>query len=247
MSELPSSDMFVASAVQFLVEGNENDAATILLSCSAQLFPGEHYDLGRQAVDIVLYGSRAIHDVLDSWDNPIGKAIRVALNAAIPWDMYPDTIIPRAQRVEIDNDWRQELQKVIKGTGVDNQGVPIAGSDLQLWHGLRFRSKTEIKIAQTLQGRGALFFPNCRSRIRVEDGYVLREPDFLVCQEGKWGILQVDGEPWHGGHTRAKEQKDDLSFHKYGIKVVLHFSANECWNSTDSVVDEFLQLLRKNG
>jgi hypothetical protein len=40
-------------------------------------------------------------------------------------------------------------------------------------------------------------------RMRLEDGFTIREPGFLVCQDGKWGILQVDGEPWHGGHTRA--------------------------------------------
>jgi len=246
MSELPSPDVFLASAVQFLVEGGENDAATLLLSCSIQLaieqrenFNGEEWEV----VNIGVFGPRAAYDgIRDTWSDT-GKAIRAAFEAVLPWDKQSFEVIPRAQLVEADSGWRQELQKVIQGTGVDNQGVPIEGSDIQVWHGLRFRSKTEIKIAQALQGRAVLFFPNCRARLRMEDGFGNREPDFLVCQEGKWGILQVDGEPWHGGHTRAREQNDDRLFHAYGVRVVQHYSANECWNNTNRVIDEFLQFL----
>ncbi len=251
MSELPSADVFLASAVQFLVEGNETEAAAILLSCSVELVPLDQYDywdnVSSQGVNIIVFGPRAAYNTLDAPGNPPGNTIREAFRAAMPWDKYINDVIPRAQPGPFDQSWRRELEKVIKGKGVNNQAVPIEGSEIQLWHGLRFRSKVEVKIAQSLQGRGVLYFPNCLCRIRQEDGFGLKEPDFLVCQEGKWGILEVDGEPWHGGHTRAKEQKKDISFHRYGIKVVLHFSASECWSNPDAVVDEFLQLLRRNG
>lgn len=251
MSTLPPPDAFLASAVQYLVEGSENDAAAILLGCTIELEPRGTWDYfggkGREAVDVEIAGPRMVVDALADWDNSIGKSIQRAISALMPSDKYANSVVAWAQYIEIDGNWRQELQKMIKGNDGLNQGMPIEGSEIQVWHGLRFRSKTEVKIAQTLQGRNVLFFPNCRARLRIEDGFGSREPDFLVCQEGKWGILQVDGEPWHSGYTRAKEQRDDLSFQKYGIKVVLHFSANRCWENTDGVVDEFLDLLDRIG
>jgi len=247
--ELPPPDVFLASAVQFLVEGGENEAATVLLACSKidlALQNGTYWTNGKdlQAVSIELVGPRAVVDALQDERKPLAMDIRRALDALMPSDKCIASLTARAQYVSIDDGWREELQKVIEGTGVSNQGTPIEGKAVELWHGLRFRSKTERRIAQVLQTRNALFFPNCRARLKLDDGFGTREPDFLVCQEGQWGILQVDGEPYHGGHTRAKEQNDDRLFQAYGLIVVQHYSANDCWNNTDHVVDQFLRLLR---
>lgn len=250
MSDLPSPDVFLASAIQFLVEGGENDAAALLLSCTVELsiqIQNDSWGEDYEEVSVGVFGPRAAYDGIEESGSDIGGAIRKAFEAMLPLGVYSCRVNARAQRIEIDGSWREELKKVVRGTGVSNQGVPIEGRDIQLWHGLRFRSRTEVKIAESLQGRGILFFPNCRCRIVQDDGYIVREPDFLICQEGKWGILQVDGEPYHGGHTRAKEQKDDRLFHRFGVAVIQHVSAHECWTNTNSVVDEFLRLLRQNG
>ncbi len=46
-----------------------------------------------------------------------------------------------------------------------NQGL---GAPLE-WNGLRFRSKSEIKIAQVLDQRKVLYFPNARGRLLPSD------------------------------------------------------------------------------
>jgi hypothetical protein len=68
-----------------------------------------------------------------------------------------------------------------------------------------------------------------------------REPDFLVCFYGKWGILQVDGEPFHPPARTVHEH--DRLFHHHGIAVVRHFDATRCYENSDGVVAEFLGLL----
>ena len=60
---------------------------------------------------------------------------------------------------------------------------------------LRFRSKAEIAIYDELKRRDVLFFPNPGRRPGAsasEYGAAVakREPDFLICYKGKWGILE---------------------------------------------------------
>ena len=72
-----------------------------------------------------------------------------------------------------------------------------------------------------------------------------REPDFLVCYEGKWGILEVDGEDSHPPSRTVDDHERDRLFKQHGILLVEHFDASECWENADGVVKKFLELLRK--
>jgi hypothetical protein len=65
------------------------------------------------------------------------------------------------------------------------------------WNKNRLRSHSEMRVAVALDEAGVLFLPNCLGRLSVPAGRKNLECDFLVCQDGKWGILEVDGEPWH--------------------------------------------------
>jgi hypothetical protein len=58
---------------------------------------------------------------------------------------------------------------------------------------LRFRSPAEIAIYDELSRRPLLFFPNAAAVLGGAKK-VKREPDFLICQEGKWGILGLPHE-----------------------------------------------------
>jgi hypothetical protein len=72
-----------------------------------------------------------------------------------------------------------------------------------------------------------------------------READFLVCLDGKWGILEVDGEPFHPPARTVHEHEQDRLFHNHGIAVVQHFDASRCYEDADGVVKQFLGLLKK--
>jgi hypothetical protein len=88
---------------------------------------------------------------------------------------------------------------------------------------------------------GVLFLPNCRGRLGFKTREN-READFLVCCDGKWGILEIDG-AFH--QSAADDHERDRLFKAHGIYVIEHFDQAECWENADGIVKKFLYLLRK--
>mgnify|MGYP001491150943 CR=1 FL=1 len=75
------------------------------------------------------------------------------------------------------------------------------------------------------------------------DERVRREPDFLVCKEGHWGILEVDGEAFH--QTAAQDHSRDALFLRHGIRCVRHYSATTCFEEAPDVIADFLRIMDK--
>ncbi len=107
--------------------------------------------------------------------------------------------------------------------------------------GLRFRSRTEIKIYEVLKKHNVLFFANATAVLGTKN--VKREPDFLVCQDGKWGILEVMGEPYHPSSTAMQDHDRARLFKDYGLLYIEFYDATRCYNKPDEVVDDFLHRL----
>ena len=103
--------------------------------------------------------------------------------------------------------------------------------------------ESEVRIAQALDRAEVLFLPNCMARLGVADDRKNREADFLVCASGKWGILEVDGEPFHPPSRTVHDHTRDRLFKDHGIRVVEHFDADACFEQPDEVVMRFLKLL----
>ncbi len=121
--------------------------------------------------------------------------------------------------------------------------IPIERKKI-MWQNLSFSSVSEVKIAQALDRVSVLFFPNCRGRLNTTEGRRNRECDFLICYEGIWGILEVDGEPFHPASRAAEDHKRDGFFLDHGVWVH-RFDSNECFNYPDNVVQRFLQRLKR--
>jgi hypothetical protein len=122
--------------------------------------------------------------------------------------------------------------------------APITQREIE-WQNLSFSSVSEVKIAQALDRANVLFFPNCRGRLTTTEGRRNRECDFLICYEGIWGILEVDGEPFHPASRAAEDHKRDGFFFDHGVWVH-RFDANECFQYPDDVVRRFLQRLKRS-
>ncbi|OUL27898.1 hypothetical protein BV378_09090 [Nostoc sp. RF31YmG] len=131
---------------------------------------------------------------------------------------------------------------------VNNQGIPFNQNwRIYTWEKLRFRSKAEIKIAESLDQVGVLFLPNCLVRLNdpaQPSGRGNKEADFLVCYQGKWGMLEVDG-PYHKPERRVEEQERERLFRHHGIRVIERFDASRCEKQPQEVVREFLKILKK--
>ncbi len=124
---------------------------------------------------------------------------------------------------------------------VSNQGVNAPHK----WNSLYFRSQPEIRIAEALDKAGVLFYPNCKARLNTSVGREGKETDFLVFYKRKWGILEVDGEPWHPPSRIVHDHERDRLFKVHGIRVVEHYDANRCFQQPDEVVREFLEILKQ--
>jgi len=230
---LPPDDALVARAVKFLKDGNENLASSLLLDCGVELGA---YDTARGNLDYVRLGvavtlkcNRTIYDVLMAGGSTMLAAIEYAFNA----------VIPQAYELEIGVLWDAEGAEA-----VSNQGT-LAQTITRIWNNLKFRSRSEQAIAEALERAGVLFFPNCAARVGPSSHRRNREPDFLVCQDGKWGVLEVDGEPSHPAERAAFEHAQDRLFKQHGLLVVEHYDANACRANPDEVVQEFLTVLRQ--
>jgi len=123
----------------------------------------------------------------------------------------------------------------------NNQGINAPHK----WNGFYFRSQPEIKIAEALDRAGVLFYPNCKARLSTSVGREGKETDFLVFYQGKCGILEVDGEPWHPPSRVVHDHERDRLFKVHGIRVVEHYDANRCSRQPDEVVREFLEILKQ--
>jgi len=239
--ELPPKeyDQILGNAARFLIEGQEEDAASVLLSCSLS---GIWEDIMDGYVTVELTGPRAAYDTLSDPNNPIHCAVFRALNA-VTGNRF-SRLDTRVELVEISPDWREELLEIARGKSVHNQATE--GAQARVWNNLRFRSESEIKIAQALDRAGLLFLPNCRARLGPTESRANKEADFLICWEGKWGILEVDGEPFHPPSRTAKDHERDRLFKTHGIRVVEHFDATKCFEDPNAVVQQFLEILKKS-
>ncbi|NJL99426.1 MAG: DUF559 domain-containing protein [Synechococcaceae cyanobacterium SM2_3_2] len=103
-----------------------------------------------------------------------------------------------------------------------------------------YRSEAEATLGDVLEARGILFYANSRCRIRNRAGITLtQEPDFLVIVGGKARILEVDGREYH--QDAGKDHQRDRLFDRYGLRCS-RFSAKECLQDPEAVVDEFMDL-----
>jgi hypothetical protein len=137
----------------------------------------------------------------------------------------------------------KEIKKIPMQTNSTYKTIPIQSRKV-MWQNLSFSSVSEVKIAQALDRVDVLFFPNCRGRLNTTEGRRNRECDFLVCYEGFWGILEVDGEPFHPASRAAEDHKRDGFFLDHGVWVH-RFDSNECFKYPDDIVQRFLQRLKR--
>ncbi len=244
---LPPGEQLLASATRFLIDGGEDDAASILLACSIRVWAGDGgWSDGEwiENVSIDLEGPRSVYEIFQGNDDPTKEALRRALEAVLPSGYWLWRLSCRAALLDLDPGWRTELLEIARGKGVRNQAT--GRMPLRTWKNLGFRSASEVRIAEALDRAGVLFLPNCRARLSSSNGQLNREADFLVCVDGRWGILEVDGEPFHPASRTVEDHSWDRLFKAHGIRIVEHFDASDCYEDPDGVVTRFLELLKRS-
>ena len=156
----------------------------------------------------------------------------------------------RRKRIEVDQGWKEKVRAIILHAQAPNQGARTdqvfaeKGHQPLLYQEMKFGSISEDRIAQELASRRVLFFP-LPLAVRSETGAAYmdrREPDFLICQDGVWGILEVAFHP----DRYEKDAEKDVWFKKSGIVYIQNYTAEHCFNHPSEVVDAFLHILAKH-
>src|SRR6266702_1092722 len=242
---LENPEMLLANATNFLIQGQEFNEASILLLCEINVSDWQN-DFGEKKVSIALTSNRAIYDIIQKVSNPSTIAIKKAFAAVLPYEYSLEYLFAIVQLSDdFDQEWRTKMLEIIEGKMPLNQCLPIQEKPRHSWAYLLFRSPVEITIAQTLDKYKVLYLPNCMARLGLPGTRENKEADFLVCYEGKWGILEVDGETYHT--NAAKDHNRGRLFKLHGIKVFEPYEAARCVKEPDKVIQEFLELVKKNG
>jgi hypothetical protein len=250
MTDSNQNEQYLASAVQYLLEGDEIDAAKLLASSSLDgYWETQHTDRGYSddpdayypVCEIKLRGSRKFYEAISiSQDSPNATAIKRAFNAVLG-TTYPVIIIPSVSLVSFEPDWRARLLADQNLKEITNQN-PYAKKPLY-WENMRFNSPPEIEIAKALDRIGVMYLPNCLARLGTPGHRECRIPDFLICYKNRWGILEVDGKTYHTGRASEDHDRSRLIEKQGGIVYYTRYDAMRCQNKPDEVVSEFLEIL----
>jgi hypothetical protein len=202
---------------------------------------GIYIDLPSDTFGIVMR-NKTFQDVLC-------KSFRVVSDGHINTDIEKLPIQLRVKLLDVDTEWKARIRLLLAESRESNQGIVTEkmftkrGKQPLLYNEMKFGSKSEIAIAQALEEKGVLFFP-LPLAIRSDTGALYldhREPDFLICNDGLWGILEVSYHP----DRYEKDSEKDVWFKQSGILCIQHYTAERCYQNPSEVVDEFLTILSK--
>lgn len=99
-------DRILASAVNYLIQGQELYEASILLlsDINITLYEGPH---GEEVVYIELKGNRIIYEIINDKANKTTKAIERAFRAILPYGYYLHNIRSTVVYPSFDEKWRE--------------------------------------------------------------------------------------------------------------------------------------------
>jgi hypothetical protein len=234
---VPDERAFLHTLRVYLEARGQSDVAALLQGAACSIAPttafsGMRWNALSTAVIFYVPAERAA-----SFPGPARKALWLAADAVMPKDAGLDV-----ERVDV-------VPFLEKAPALDpmplNAGT-LAGQAALEHDGLRFRSRPEICIYEALKRRRVLFFPNAAAVLGGAEDVVKKEPDFLICCEGNWGLLEVMGDVFHPGATAMKDHERARRFKDYGLIVIEFYDAARCQEQPDEVVDDFLRRLQRS-
>jgi hypothetical protein len=238
--------------VQLLIDHNYTEIAAIATDIELEVLYDEY-----QPYAIAMNVPTAMFGTVKN-DEHIRKIMKRALLSISDgrlWDrdgcpVQDIKIVYRVKLIEVEDDWQNIVRDLIANSKKANQGIITEKmfskrrAEPYLYNEIKFASHSEIRIAQEFEKRKVLFFP-LPLAVRSDTGNFYkdhREVDFLVCENGTWGILEVSYHP----DRFEKDAEKDSWFKLSGILCVQHYSAEKCYSDTAKVVDDFLSVLKKH-
>jgi hypothetical protein len=237
--------------LEYLVASNQRDIAALAIDAEA-ILTYESYNDVEVIIDLPLF-SYLLLEGNGNLENSIIESFRFVSRGRIfdgNSNLHDDCPISfRLQLIEVESDWKDIIRELITNKKDANQGVVTEtvylrkGKQPLIYNEMKFATQSEIRVAQELENRKILFFP-LPLAVRNDTGNRYqdhREADFLVCDDGSWGILEIS----HHLNRYEKDSEKDVWFKKSGILCIQHYTTERCYNQTKNVIDEFLSILAK--
>lgn len=155
----------------------------------------------------------------------------------LEWDIdfYDIAVQPKVESAY--ENWRNDILKNLIGEGISNQASFKSTSyPMFEYNGVKFRSKSEKSLAPIFEKSKILFFP----LPLAISGTERKEPDFLVCQNGKWAILEVVNDHFH---PSVEKEADRTNWFQNHHVLIRSYSSKKCIESPQWVVNDFLNWL----
>lgn len=225
-------------------------AANLLAACTLEVVVDEIGDVALTVVGPLVTHAGPL-DLEQPMARALAQVLREALGEVLPAGVWIERLLARpGSPVEpppvvqgITASRTTPMTTVMPGGDMPGLNQAIGELAPRMWSGIRFRSESELRIAQALDRAGVLFVPGALARLGLRGARQNREADFLVCAEGVWGILEVDGAPFHPDAQRDLDAARDHLFAQHGIGIIHHVDAARCFATPDAVVVEFLAML----
>lgn len=240
---MPSADQLKTAMAHYFLQAGEQEPAAFVLGVPFEVSHEPYFG----SVNITFLGPREIYEQMQHVSSSrLRSQMVVALDAVLPtFGFHGGLVYARLELPPLTTEDQRTLTDLALGRNVHNQAAGVPLEHVVLWNNLRFRSKTEAVVAQALERAGVAFLPNCRSRLGMGRYRQNIEADFLVVHDGRVGVLEIDGEPWHPPERRAQEQQRDRLWNRHGVKVVQHYDASRAYAQPDGVVADFLAILAR--
>ncbi len=228
-----------ARAVDALRAHGDPLAADLLASSTVYLTQDEAGDVSLEVVGPFVRQAGPL-----DLTQPMAATLAAALREALPAGVWVERLVARPAE---ESHHTSTVTGGAQQVALPTSGLNQAAGELapRTWSGMRFRSESELRLAQALDRAGVLFFPDALARLGPPRARQNREADFLVCWQGAWGILEVDGAPFHGQDRAVVDVERDQLFLQHGLVVIEHVDAAHCFAAPDRVVAAFLALLQQ--
>ena len=243
--------------MQLLIDDNQKELAAMLIDGSLEVTktPGLSLEHGEDASrGLAVEIPHEYYDMIitnELYSDVIKRSLEKLFRQYVRlWDNTKIRIGLRVKLIEVEQGWKDKVRAIILHAQAPNQGalteqvLAQKGRQPLVYQEMKFGSISEVSIAQELASRRVLFFP-LPLAVRSETGAAYmdrREPDFLICHDGVWGILEVAFHP----DRYEKDAEKDVWFKKSGIVCIQNYTAEQCFNHPSEVVDAFLHILAKH-
>lgn len=233
--------------VQFLTDNGDMELAAVMIDGAVSTLMDDYGHKYGLNVDIPTHAFALVTQDANLSDS-LSRAMKTVATGHVDSDDPQVRFRVKLQSPSLG--WQQVARELIVNSKGSNQAAVSRKlfkrhqRDLITYNELGYASQSEVRIAQELEGRSILFFPLAVA-VRADTGELYRdhrEVDFVICNEGAWGILEVSYHP----NRYEKDKEKDAWFKKSGILCIEHYTAERCHSDPARVVDEFLAILAKH-